>query len=164
MSFQNPVEIPGVTVSNFLRTAINARRSKESPINVKEFISLLNKAMADLKISKEFAYRELNHGFSGGEKKKAEMLQLLMLSPKLAILDETDSGLDVDALKNVCAGINNLRRANDDLSLIVITHYKRMLEYLDVDKVLVLIDGKIVKVGGKELVNLIDEQGFEGFK
>jgi len=164
MSFQNPVEIPGVTVSNFLRTAINARRSKNSPINIKEFISILNKAMINLKIPKEFAYRELNTGFSGGEKKKAEMLQLLMLNPKLAILDETDSGLDIDSLKNVSESINNLKNFNKDLSLIIITHYKRMLDYLNVDRVLVLIEGVIVKEGGKELIDLIDKKGFEGFK
>jgi Fe-S cluster assembly ATP-binding protein len=164
MSFQNPVEIAGVTISNFLRTAINARRPKDSPMNIREFITALNSAMASLNIPKEFAHRELNHNFSGGEKKKAEMLQLLMLNPKLAILDETDSGLDVDALKNVCLGINDLKKINPDLSLIVITHYRRMLEYLNPDRVLVLIDGEIVKEGGRDLVHLIDEKGFEEFK
>ncbi|MFP4567523.1 MAG: Fe-S cluster assembly ATPase SufC [Candidatus Woesearchaeota archaeon] len=164
LSFQNPVEIPGVTVSNFIRTAINARRSKDKPVNLREYISKLNDTMKLLGIPKEFAQRELNHGFSGGEKKKAEMLQLMMLEPALAILDETDSGLDVDALKNVCSSINDLKKKNKDLSLIVITHYKRMLEYLDVDRVLVLVDGKIVKEGSKELVELIEGEGFEGFK
>lgn len=164
LSFQNPVEIPGVTVSNFIRTAINARLDKDKPINLREYIAKLNNAMSSLGIPKEFAHRELNHGFSGGEKKKAEMLQLMMLSPSLAILDETDSGLDVDALKNVCSGINDLKKANKDLSLIVITHYKRMLEYLEADRVLVLVDGSIVKTGGKELVHLIEEKGFEDFK
>lgn len=164
MSFQNPVEIPGVTISNFLRSAINSRRPKDDPIKLKEYIALLNKNMASLSIAKEFAHRELNHGFSGGEKKKAEMLQLLMLNPSLAILDETDSGLDIDALKNVCSGILDLKKTNEDLSLIVITHYKRLLEYLNPDRVLVLVDGKIVKEGGSELVHFVEEKGFEGFK
>ena len=164
LSFQSPVEIPGVSVSSFIRTAINSRRPKDSPINLREYISKLNDAMSALGIPKEFAQRELNHGFSGGEKKKAEMLQLMMLNPTLAILDETDSGLDVDALKNVCKSINDLKQKNKDLSLIVITHYKRMLEYLAADRVLVLVDGKIVKTGTRELVHLIEEKGFEGFK
>jgi len=161
MSFQNPPEIPGVTVSNFLRTAINSRRPKESPINVKDFISILNKAMKDLKIPKEFSYRELNHGFSGGEKKKAEILQLIVLQPELAILDETDSGLDVDALKNISNIINTLKEKNKELGLIIITHYKRMLDYLMADRVIILKEGRIVKQGGKELIQLIEEQGFE---
>jgi Fe-S cluster assembly ATP-binding protein len=164
LSFQNPVEIQGVTISNFIRTALNSRRPKDSPINLKDFIKKLNEAMTSLSIPKEFSYRELNHGFSGGEKKKAEMLQLLMLEPELAILDETDSGLDVDALKNVCLNINKLKELNKDISLIIITHYKRMLEYLNPDRVLVLVDGKIVKEGNKDLINLIEEKGFEGFK
>jgi Fe-S cluster assembly ATP-binding protein len=164
LSFQSPVEIPGVTVSSFIRTAINSRRPKDKPINLRDYISKLNDAMKVLGIPKEFAHRELNHGFSGGEKKKAEMLQLMMLEPSLAILDETDSGLDVDALKNVCASINNLKEKNKDLSLIVITHYRRMLDYLEADRVLVLVDGKIVKTGDRGLVHLIEEKGFEGFK
>lgn len=164
LSFQNPVEIPGVTVSNFIRTAMNARRPKDDPLNLREFISQLNDAMFALGIPKGFAQRQLNHDFSGGEKKKAEMLQLMMLKPQLAILDETDSGLDVDALKNVCAGINTLKEKQKDLGLIIITHYKRMLEYLNADKVLILIDGKIVKSGGAELVDVIEKDGFEVFK
>ncbi|MCC7574517.1 Fe-S cluster assembly ATPase SufC [Candidatus Woesearchaeota archaeon] len=164
MSFQSPVEIQGVTLSNFLRTAINARRPKDNKINLRDFVSLLNEAMASLNIPKEFAHRDLNHGLSGGEKKKAEMLQLFMLNPVLAILDETDSGLDVDALKEVCLGINKLKELNPDLGLIVITHYKRMLDYLNPDKVLVLVNGEIKKRGGEELVHLIEEKGFEVFK
>ncbi len=164
LSFQNPVEVPGVTVSNFIRTAMNARRPKDKPLNIREFITQLNDAMSSLGISKDFAQRQLNNGFSGGEKKKAEMLQLMMLSPNLAILDETDSGLDVDALKNVCAGINTLKETRKDIGLIIITHYKRMLDYLDVDNVLILVDGKIVKRGGRELVDLIEDEGFEAFK
>lgn len=164
LSFQNPIEVPGVTVSNFIRTAMNARRPKDNPLNLREFVSQLNDAMSALGIPKGFAQRQLNHGFSGGEKKKAEMLQLMMLKPQLAILDETDSGLDVDALKNVCAGINTLKEKQKDLGLIIITHYKRMLEYLNADKVLILIDGKIVKSGGAELVDVIEKDGFEVFK
>ena len=161
MSFQNPVEIPGVTVSNFIRTAINSRRPKDNPINIREFINNLNEAMSSLGIPKEFSYRELNHRFSGGEKKKAEMLQLMMLKPELAILDETDSGLDIDALKNVCKSINALKEKNKELGLIVITHYKRMLDYLEADRVLVLKEGQIAQQGNKELINLIEEKGFE---
>ena len=163
LSFQNPVEVPGVTVSNFIRTAINSRREKNNPINIREFITQLNTAMNELDIPKEFSRRELNHGFSGGEKKKAEMLQLMMLKPELAILDETDSGLDVDALKTVCKNINLLKEKNKDLGLIIITHYKRMLDYLDTDRILVLKNGKIVREGGKELANIIEEKGFEEF-
>ena len=163
LSFQSPVEIPGVSVSNFIRTAINSRRAKDNPMNVREFVSSLNDALDSLNIPREFSHRELNRGFSGGEKKKAEMLQLLMLKPDLAILDETDSGLDVDALKNICNQINVLKQKNKDLSLIIITHYKRMLDYLQADKVIVLKDGEFVKEGGEELVCEIEEKGFEGF-
>ncbi len=160
MSFQNPVEVPGVSVSNFIRTAINARRP-DNPLSVRDFVSSLNKAMASLGIPKEFSHRELNHGFSGGEKKKAEMLQLMMLDPKLAILDETDSGLDIDALKNICEQINVLKEKNKDLGLIIITHYKRMLDYLDFDRVLVLKNGELIKSGGRELIDIIEKKGFE---
>ncbi len=164
MSFQNPVEVPGVSVSNFIRTAINARRTKEEQISIKEFITKLNEAMNALKIPKEFSHRELNHGFSGGEKKKAEMLQLIMLQPELAILDETDSGLDIDALKNICEQVNTLKQKNKYQSLIIITHYKKMLDYIDVDKVIVLREGEIAKQGKKELINIIEEKGFEDIK
>ena len=164
MSFQNPVEVPGVSVSNFIRTAINARRTKEEQISIREFITDLNEAMNALGIPKEFSHRELNHGFSGGEKKKAEMLQLIMLKPELAILDETDSGLDIDALKNICKQINILKQKNKDQSLIIITHYKKMLDYIDVDKVIILRNGEIAKQGKKELINIIEEKGFEDIK
>ena len=164
LSYQNPVEIPGVTLSNFIRTAMNARREKNNPINLRDYIKMLNETMDSLGIPKEFSHRELNKDFSGGEKKKAEMLQLMMLKPDLAILDETDSGLDVDALKKVCEEINTLKEKNKEQGLIIITHYKRMLEYLKADKVLVLVNGKIVQEGGQELVQIIEEKGFEEFK
>ena len=164
MSFQNPVEIQGVSISNFIRTAINSRRKKEEKINIKEYIQELNETMNLLGIPKEFSRRELNHGFSGGEKKKAEMLQLMMLKPDLAILDETDSGLDIDALKNVCENINLLKQKNKELGLIIITHYKRMLDYLDVNRVIVIKEGRIIKEGGTELIHLIEEKGFEDIK
>ena len=164
LSFQYPAVIPGVTVSNFLRTAINARRPKDNPIKVVEFVKMLNEKMELLKIPKSFSARYLNEGFSGGEKKKMEILQLAMLNPKLAILDETDSGLDIDALRNVCEGINILKNLNPDLTVLVITHYQRMLNHLTPDRVAVMLDGKFVKIGDSSLAHVLEEKGYEGFK
>ena len=161
MSFQHPPEVPGITVSSFIRSAM---RAKGFNYTLKEYISLLNKSMSDLGINSELASRSLNYEFSGGEKKKLEMLQMVMLKPELVILDETDSGLDVDSLKNVCDNINTLKTLNKDLSLIIITHYKRMLDYLDVDEVLIMIQGKILKRGGKDLVDELEKNGFEAFR
>lgn len=164
LSFQYPVVIPGLTVSNFLRTAINARRDKKDPIKVGEFVKLLNEKMKLLNIPKEFAGRYLNEGFSGGEKKKMEILQLAMLNPKVAILDETDSGLDIDSLRQVCESINLLREQNPDLTVLVITHYQRMLNHLRPDTVCIMLDGKIVKKGGPELAHKLESEGYEAFK
>lgn len=163
LSFQYPAEIPGVTVSNFLRTAINSRRPKDKPIKIPEYIKMLNEKMNLLKVPKEFSSRYLNAGFSGGEKKKMEILQLAVLNPKVAILDETDSGLDIDALKSVCDGINKIRETNKDMSIIVITHYQRMLNYLKPDTVCIMLDGKIVKQDGPELANELELKGYEAF-
>jgi len=163
LSFQYPAEIPGVTVSNFLRTALNARRDKKNPIKIPEYIKIINSKMKLLNIPKEFVGRHLNTGFSGGEKKKMEILQMAMLEPKVAILDETDSGLDIDALKAVCEGINTIKKEKPDTAILVITHYQRMLNYLKPDHVCILLNGKIVKKGGAELAHELEEKGYEAF-
>jgi len=161
LSFQYPQEISGVSVSNFLRTALNAKReySKEKPISVMDFHKLLQEKMKLLKIDKSFALRYLNEGFSGGEKKRMEILQMAVLQPKLGILDETDSGLDIDALRTVATGINDLK--GPDLGVLLITHYQRILNYITPDKVHIVMDGKIVKTGGKELALEVEEKGYE---
>lgn len=164
LSFQYPIEIPGVTVSNFLRAALNARREKKDHIKMLEFMRLLNEKMDMLHIPKEFVSRYINEGFSGGEKKKMEILQLAMLNPKVAILDETDSGLDIDALKKVCEGINILKKSNPELTLLIITHYQRMLNYIKPDKVCIMVDGKITKCGGPELAEELEKEGYEVHK
>jgi len=164
LSFQYPVEIPGVTVSNFLRTAINSRRAKDKPIKLQEYIKLLKEKMELLNVPKEFSARYLNQGFSGGEKKKMEILQMAVLEPKVAILDETDSGLDIDALRNVCEGINKIKEQNKDTTVLVITHYQRMLNYLKPDRVSIMLDGKIVKTAGPELAHELEEKGYEAFR
>jgi Fe-S cluster assembly ATP-binding protein len=161
LSFQYPQEISGVTVSNFLRTALNSRHEKTHKIKLLDFMKILHEQMQLLHIPKEFATRYLNEGFSGGEKKKMEILQLAILQPKIAILDETDSGLDIDALKAVCEGINILKQKNPDLTLIVITHYQRILNYLKPDRVCMMVDGRIIREGGHELVMEIEEKGYE---
>jgi Fe-S cluster assembly ATP-binding protein len=164
LSFQYPAEISGVTVSNFLRTAINSRREKSKHIKMLEFMKLLNEKMDLLQIPRDFASRYVNEGFSGGEKKKMEILQLAMLNPKVAVLDETDSGLDIDALRNVCENINILKKADPELTLLIITHYQRMLNYIKPDKVCILLDGKIIKCGGPELALELEKNGYEGHK
>lgn len=164
LSFQYPEEISGVTVSSFLRTALNARRPKNNPIKIPEYIKLLNEKMKLLNIPKEFASRYLNHGFSGGEKKKMEMLQLALLTPKVAILDETDSGLDIDALKSVCEGLNKIREENKNMSILIITHYQRMLNYLTPNHVCIMNKGKIVKKGDAKLAQDLEKNGYEEYK
>jgi Fe-S cluster assembly ATP-binding protein len=157
MAFQYPATIPGVSVANFLRMAVNARR--EDPIKVKEFGAMLKDNMEILRIRREFTSRYLNEGFSGGEKKRAEILQLAMLQPDFAILDETDSGLDIDALRIVADGVNAMR--GDDRGFLIITHYTRILEYVKPDFVHILIDGRIVREGGAELATELEEKGYE---
>jgi Fe-S cluster assembly ATP-binding protein len=157
MAFQYPATIPGVSVANFLRMAVNARR--EDPIKVKEFGAMLKENMEILRIRREFTSRYLNEGFSGGEKKRAEILQLAMLQPDFAILDETDSGLDIDALRIVADGVNAMR--GDDRGFLIITHYTRILEYVKPDFVHILIDGRIVREGGAELATELEEKGYE---
>jgi Fe-S cluster assembly ATP-binding protein len=157
MAFQYPATIPGVSVANFLRMAVNARR--EDPIKVKEFGAMLKDNMEILRIRREFTSRYLNEGFSGGEKKRAEILQLAMLQPEFAVLDETDSGLDIDALRIVADGVNAMR--GDERGFLIITHYTRILEYVEPDFVHILIDGRIVREGGAELAGELEDKGYE---
>ena len=163
LSFQYPVEIPGVTITSFLKTAINAKRKFEGlePLKAGDFLKLMREKMALVKMRKEFSSREVNVGFSGGEKKRNEVFQMAMLDPTLAILDETDSGLDVDALKIVAEGVNTLH--TPEKGAIVITHYKRLLDYIKPDVAHIIIDGRIVETGGAELVETIDSKGYEHF-
>jgi len=156
LSPQYPPEVPGVSVSGFLRAAVNARR--DQPYGAMEFHGLLKEKMAELKIATEFGARGLNEGFSGGEKKRLEILQLLLLRPKYAVLDETDSGLDVDALKIVTKGIEELRRAGT--GILLITHYTRILKFLKPDRVHVMAAGKLVRSGGQELAAVIEKKGY----
>ena len=161
LSFQYPVEIPGVSITNFMKTAVNSRRKAlgEEPLTAAAFLKLMKEKMALVQMKQEFAKREVNVGFSGGEKKRNEIFQMAMLDPVLSILDETDSGLDVDALRIVAEGVNTLK--TPEKATIVITHYQRLLDYIVPDIVHVLKDGKIVKTAGKELVAQIEEQGYD---
>ena len=177
LAFQYPVAIPGVTVANFLRTAVNARIKAEAaarnggvvPADVKGvpipvFTRQLREALQMLKVDNSFAGRYLNDGFSGGEKKRAEILQMAMLKPELAILDETDSGLDIDALRIVSEGVNTLHENNPQMGVLVITHYQRLLNYIKPQFVHVLIDGRIVGSGGPELALHLEERGYDWLK
>ena len=164
LSFQYPVEIPGVSMTNFMRAAINERRKYEGkePMPAGEFIKLMREKRAIVELDSKLANRSVNEGFSGGEKKRNEIFQMAMLEPTFCILDETDSGLDVDALRIVANGFNLLR--TEKTSAMVITHYQRMLEYIHPDVVHVLIDGKIVKTGGSDLAEKIEKEGFDWIK
>jgi Fe-S cluster assembly ATP-binding protein len=159
LAMQYPVEVPGVSVSNFLRTAVTAVRG-EAP-KLREFSKEMRSAMADLQIDPAFAQRNLNEGFSGGEKKRHEILQLEMLKPKVAVLDETDSGLDIDALKVVSEGVNRFR--SDETGVLLITHYTRILRYVKPDFVHVFAAGRVVEEGGPELAELLENEGYERF-
>lgn len=160
LSFQYPQEIPGVSVSNFLRAALNAIKDSngEKPISVLDFHKLLEEKMDLLKINKSFASRYINEGFSGGEKKRMEILQMAMLQPNVGILDETDSGLDVDSLKAVSNGINKIK--SPETGILLITHYQRILNYITPHKVYIMIDGKIAKSGSKELALEVEKKGY----
>jgi Fe-S cluster assembly ATP-binding protein len=166
LAFQYPVAIPGVSVANFLRAAINARRkaenSEDKGIPIPEFRKQLKQVMDTLKMDHSFAGRYLNDGFSGGEKKRAEVLQMAMLRPEIAIMDETDSGLDIDALRVVAEGVNTLR--GPDLGVLVITHYQRILNYIKPDFVHIMLDGRIVESGGPELALHLEEHGYDWLK
>ena len=166
LAFQYPHAIPGVTVTSFLRSAINANRKaasggEEDPVPIPEFRDNLLAAMEELKVPRELASRYLNDGFSGGEKKRVEILQMAMLKPKIAVLDETDSGLDIDALRIVANGVNKL--VGPETGALVITHYQRILDYVTPDFVHVFVDGRIVAEGGPELAHKLEAEGYEAF-
>ena len=160
LSFQYPTEIDGVTISSFLRTAYNAVSEKK--MNVLEFHNFLKKNAKKLGIDESFLSRFLNHGFSGGEKKKSDILQMLVLNPKFVILDETDSGLDIDSLKTVAEGIKNF--ISKDKTILLITHYKKMLEYIKPDKIFIMKSGEIIKEGSSELIEELEKKGYNGIK
>ena len=164
LSFQYPVEIPGVSMVNFMRAAVNERRKAQGlePMNATEFLKLMKEKRALVELDSKLANRSVNEGFSGGEKKRNEIFQMAMLEPKLAILDETDSGLDIDALRIVANGVNALR--SPERSAIVITHYQRLLDYIKPDFVHVLHNGRIVKSGGPELALELEEKGYDWLK
>jgi Fe-S cluster assembly ATP-binding protein len=162
LAFQYPVSIPGVTVANFLRSAVNARRKYENPedkgIPIPEFRRILKEKMDLLKMDHTFAGRYLNEGFSGGEKKRAEVLQMAVLQPEIAVMDETDSGLDIDALRIVSEGVNTLR--GPSMGVLLITHYQRILNYIEPDFVHIMLDGRIVETGGSELALHLEQHGY----
>jgi Fe-S cluster assembly ATP-binding protein len=160
LAMQYPVEVPGVSVTNFLRTALNATSGEEIP--VRQFMQRLKGEMAELGVDESFLQRSVNEGFSGGEKKRVEILQMALLKPALAVLDETDSGLDVDALKVVAEGVNRLQ--GPDLGTLIITHYTRILRYIRPDEVHVMSEGRIVASGGAELADELEERGYDQLK
>ena len=161
LAFQYPVELPGVSMTNFLKEAVNSVREArgEEPLGAADFLKLVRERAKLVDLSADLTKRSVNEGFSGGEKKRNEIFQLAMLEPKLAILDETDSGLDIDALKNVSDGVNKLR--NDERGFLVITHYERILQYITPDRVHVIMDGKIVRSGDKELAHKLEKEGYD---
>jgi Fe-S cluster assembly ATP-binding protein len=164
MAFQYPVSVPGVTVAKYLRMIVNARREAqgEPEIKLKEFARTTQEAMELMDVPREFSSRYLNEGFSGGEKKRMEMLQMALLKPRIAVLDETDSGLDIDALRTVAAGVN--RFAGPDMGVLIITHYQRILHMVEPSKVHVMYEGRIVKEGGPELVGELEDKGYGWIK
>jgi Fe-S cluster assembly ATP-binding protein len=166
LAFQYPVEIPGVANSYFLRAALNAQRSHrgEEELDAIDFLGLVKERMRELDIDEAFLNRSLNEGFSGGEKKRNEILQMAMLEPDVAILDETDSGLDIDALRVVAEGVRSVREARPELGILLITHYQRILEHLTPDRVHILLDGRIVASGGPELAERVELDGFDAFR
>ena len=172
LGWQSPVAIKGVTVEQLLRAVIMSCKNVvcertgqvEKCLKLSEFKKIVDKKAEELKIDKKLLFREINVGFSGGEKKKMEVLQMAVLRPKYAILDEVDSGLDIDALKIVAKGINKAKKENSKMGIILITHYQRILEYIKVDRVMVMQGGKIVKSGGKELARILEKEGYEGIK
>ena len=166
MAFQYPVAIPGVTVTKYLRTVMNAHREArgDEEVSLKEFRKLVEAAMELTDIKREFTTRYLNDGFSGGEKKRLEILQLALQHPRVAVLDETDSGLDIDALRVVAKGVQEVRTAHPDLGVLVITHYQRLLDHLTPDVVHILVDGRIVATGGPELAEQLEAEGYDAWR
>ncbi len=159
LAFQYPVEIPGVSVANFMRTALNAKRGEE--VDIFDFQDELEGRMGMLEMDPAFAMRSVNDGFSGGEKKRNEILQLAMLEPQLAVMDETDSGLDIDALKIVTSGINRIKDERQEMAVLLITHYQRMLNYITPHRVHVMVEGRIIRSGGPELALELEERGYD---
>ena len=157
LAMQYPVEVPGVSVTNFLRTAVNARKGEDVP--VRQFMTELKEQMAELGVDEAFLQRSVNEGFSGGEKKRFEILQMALLKPEVAVLDETDSGLDIDALRIVAEGVNRITTPQQ--ATLIITHYTRILNYIDADVVAVMSDGRVIKQGGPELADQLEETGYE---
>ncbi|EIT87159.1 FeS assembly ATPase SufC [Fictibacillus macauensis ZFHKF-1] len=162
LAMQYPSEVSGITNADFLRSAVNARREEGDEVSLMKFIRELDKKMDVLEMDNAFAHRYLNEGFSGGEKKRNEILQLMMIQPKIAILDEIDSGLDIDALKVVAKGVNEMR--SNDFGCLIITHYQRLLNYITPDKVHVMMQGRIVKSGGPELAQRLEAEGYDWIK
>ena len=164
VAFQYPVEIPGVSIANFLRTALQAHLSDEEELDIFEFSDMLTERMSMLEMDISFAERHVNDGFSGGEKKRNEILQMAVLKPTLAVMDETDSGLDIDALKIVANGVNKLTEEDPGMSILLITHYQRLLNYIRPDFVHVMVDGKIVRSGGPEIALELEKDGYKTWK
>ena len=159
LAFQYPVEIPGVSIANFLRTAVQAHLPEDEELDLFDYTDMLTERMEMLEMDVTFAERHVNDGFSGGEKKRNEILQMAVLKPSLAVMDETDSGLDIDALKIVSNGVNKLAEENPDMTILLITHYQRLLDYIKPDVVHVMVDGKIVRSGGPEVALQLEEEG-----
>jgi Fe-S cluster assembly ATP-binding protein len=164
LAFQYPVEIPGVSIANFLRTSMQARMPEGQELDLFDFQDILLDRMKLLEVEPSFAERPVNDGFSGGEKKRNEILQMAVLKPKLAVMDETDSGLDIDALKVVAQGVNALRREDPSMSVLMITHYQRLLDYIKPDIVHVMVDGRMVRSGGPEVALWLEEQGYASWR
>ena len=160
LAFQYPVEIPGVSIANFLRTAVQAHLPEGEELDIFDFSDILTERMEMLEMDVTFAERHVNDGFSGGEKKRNEILQMAMLKPKLAVMDETDSGLDIDALKIVASGVNKLAEEDPEMSVLLITHYQRLLDYIKPDFVHVMVDGRIVQSGGPEVALELEASGY----
>jgi len=164
LAFQYPVEVPGVSIANFLRTSMQSRLKEGDELDLFDFQDLLLDRMKLLEMEPSFAERSVNDGFSGGEKKRNEILQMAVLKPKLALMDETDSGLDIDALKVVTSGVNTLRREDPDMAIVLITHYQRVLDYITPDVVHVMVDGRIVRSGGPEVALWLEEEGYASWR
>ena len=164
LAFQYPVDIPGVSIANFLRTAVQAHLPEGEEIDIFDFSDDLTERMEMLDMDPSFAERHVNDGFSGGEKKRNEILQMAMLKPKLAVMDETDSGLDIDALKIVSEGVNKLRQEDPEMSILLITHYQRLLDHIEPDFVHVMVDGRIVQSGGPEVALALEAEGYREFE
>ena len=164
LAFQYPVEIPGVSIANFLRTAVQARLGEGEELDIFEFSDMLTERMQMLEMDVAFAERHVNEGFSGGEKKRNEILQMAVLKPKLAVMDETDSGLDIDALKIVASGVNKLAEEDPEMSILLITHYQRLLNYIKPDFVHVMVGGRIVRSGGPEVSLALEAEGYKTYE